>query len=89
MTMQTSAKPIKSAGATIPRTRKRPLAHPSADVSTGISPAMSIAEPAREESIRARAYAIYESRGCVDGRALDDWLAAEGELAARREPARG
>ncbi|MGE5112015.1 MAG: DUF2934 domain-containing protein, partial [Acidobacteriaceae bacterium] len=33
--------------------------------------------PSREEDIRRRAYAIYESRGKQDGSALTDWLAAE------------
>jgi Protein of unknown function (DUF2934) len=30
-----------------------------------------------EESIRRRAYELYEERGRVDGFALDDWLRAE------------
>jgi hypothetical protein len=30
--------------------------------------------------VQRRAYEIYESRGCVDGAALDDWLQAEREL---------
>ncbi len=33
--------------------------------------------PSREEDIRRRAFAIYESRGKQDGNALDDWLTAE------------
>ena len=33
-----------------------------------------------EESIRRRAYELYEQRGRVDGFALDDWLQAEGEI---------
>ena len=33
--------------------------------------------PTKEEDIRCRAYAIYESRGKKDGHALEDWLAAE------------
>ena len=33
-----------------------------------------------EESIRRRAYELYEQRGRVDGFALDDWLQAESEI---------
>ena len=33
-----------------------------------------------EESIRRRAYELYEQRGRVDGFALDDWLQAEREI---------
>jgi hypothetical protein len=35
--------------------------------------------PNREE-IERRAYEIYESRGCEEGRALEDWLTAEEQL---------
>ena len=33
-----------------------------------------------EEQIRLRAYQLYESRGCQNGNAMDDWLQAEYEL---------
>lgn len=33
-----------------------------------------------QEEIRRRAYEIYSARGRADGKALDDWLAAEQEL---------
>ena len=36
------------------------------------------------EEIEKRAYAIYMHRGGQDGRDLDDWLAAEQELAGER-----
>jgi hypothetical protein len=36
--------------------------------------------PSREE-IERKAYEIYESRGCEDGHAEEDWLAAEQQLA--------
>ena len=39
-----------------------------------------LAGPTREDLIRRRAYALYERNGCVDGRAMDDWLTAEAEL---------
>ena len=34
----------------------------------------------RDELIRQRAYERYERNGCVDGHAMDDWLAAEDSL---------
>jgi len=37
-----------------------------------------------EEKIRLRAYELYEQRGMIDGRALDDRLQAEGEILERR-----
>jgi Protein of unknown function (DUF2934) len=37
--------------------------------------------PSREARIQVVAYALYESRGCVQGRDLDDWLAAEAAIA--------
>lgn len=36
--------------------------------------------PSRDDLIRRRAYDLYERNGRVDGRAMDDWLAAEAEL---------
>lgn len=36
--------------------------------------------PSREDLIRRRAFDLYQRQGCIDGRALDDWLAAESEL---------
>ena len=39
-----------------------------------------IANSAREEEIRCRAYEIYLERGEPQGRELDDWLQAEREL---------
>ncbi len=34
----------------------------------------------REETVRRRAYEIYEQRGRLNGRALEDWLTAESEI---------
>lgn len=51
--------------------------------------------PTRESMIRARAFERYERNGCVSGRELDDWLAAEAEVGALMsecgdgEPSRG
>lgn len=36
--------------------------------------------PSRDDLIRRRAFDLYQRNGCVDGHALDDWLAAEAEL---------
>jgi hypothetical protein len=40
----------------------------------------------RHDEIARRAYEIYEARGREPGRATDDWLQAERELAGRRPP---
>ena len=42
-----------------------------------------IANSAREEEIRCRAYEIYLERGDQPGCELDDWLQAERELESR------
>ncbi len=47
------------------------------------SPVPAPAEPsAREERIRAAAYARYEARGREPGHEVEDWLAAEAALSA-------
>jgi hypothetical protein len=38
--------------------------------------------PSRDALVRQHAYARYERNGCIDGHALDDWLAAEAEVGA-------
>lgn len=38
--------------------------------------------PSRDARIQVAAYALYEARGCVQGRELDDWLAAEAAIAS-------
>jgi Protein of unknown function (DUF2934) len=50
---------------------------PSQEAGTG---EVSIANGARAEEIRRRAYEIYLERGEQPGRDLDDWLQAECEL---------
>ncbi len=46
-------------------------------------------EPAEtEESIRRRAYELYEQRGRGDGLELDDWVHAEAELQSSRKSAK-
>ena len=36
-----------------------------------------------EAAIRARAYELYEKRGCQDGQAQSDWFQAEAEMRSR------
>ena len=43
-------------------------------------PANIVTDQNPEESIRRRAYALYEERGREDGHDLDDWLRAEAEV---------
>ena len=38
-----------------------------------------------DESVRTRAYELYEVRGRMDGHAEEDWLQAEGEVAGSKE----
>ena len=38
-----------------------------------------------EDSVRARAYELYEGRGRIDGHAQEDWLQAESEVAGSNE----
>jgi len=39
------------------------------------------------ERIAARAYALYEARGCLEGGDLRDWLDAERETLSQQAPA--
>jgi len=53
-------------------------------------PISTIPDPAQlEEQIRCRAYELYEARGREDGRDLDDWLQAEGEILGSKKTATG
>lgn len=42
-----------------------------------------------ERQIRQRAYELYEAAGRQDGRELDDWLRAEGEITGKKARAAG
>lgn len=42
-----------------------------------------------EDIIRARAYQLYEERGCEHGHDLDDWLRAEAEIVGKKPAAAG
>jgi hypothetical protein len=52
---------------------------PAGDIGNNGSPEFS-------DRVAARAYELYLERGGGDGRAWDDWLAAERELAASAPP---
>ena len=43
-------------------------------------------QPAGEQAIRERAYAIWEEEGRPDGKDLDHWLRAEAEIISATEP---
>ena len=43
--------------------------------------------PEIEEQIRGRAFELFEARGKEEGRELEDWLRAEGEIAGRKSDA--
>ena len=36
-----------------------------------------------QETIRSRAYSIYEQRGCQHGHDVDDWLIAEAQVVGK------
>jgi hypothetical protein len=44
-----------------------------------------VARTPHHESVRARAYELYEVRGRIDGHAEEDWLQAESEVAGSNE----
>jgi hypothetical protein len=62
-----------------PKANERQELHaiPSQQAATGEAP---VANAARDEEIRRRAYEIYLERGKEPGHELDDWLQAEREL---------
>ena len=49
------------------------------NVAQAETPVASAPQPTHHD-IEVRAYFLYVERGCMDGCALDDWLAAEAEL---------
>ena len=42
-------------------------------------------QSAQYEKVRARAYALWQAEGMLEGRHLDHWCAAEREIASRGE----
>jgi hypothetical protein len=55
------------------------------DFSTTVIDPLTQSSEASADTIRARAFEIYEARGGEPGQDLDDWLQAEGELRAVRD----
>ena len=47
---------------------------------------LSTVEPrTTEETVRVRAYELFEARGREDGHDLEDWFRAEGEITVRKD----
>ena len=68
-------------GATSRNKQPRPDASDAGE-SAGVSGQARVDDPTQEDRIRGRAYDLYECNGRIDGRALEDWLAAEAEIVA-------
>lgn len=63
-------------------TRRGDAARKALTALTAPTPPELLAGPTHDELVRAHAYRRYEQRGCVEGHALEDWLAAEAEVAS-------
>jgi len=55
------------------------------DVLSELISAIDVEPEARQRMIQEAAYYRYLERGCIDGQDLDDWLAAEADLAGEGE----
>jgi hypothetical protein len=64
------------------KTSKRKVSHQYQSAPVIHSPKL----PPTPEQIRQRAYEIHKARGGAAGRELDDWLQAERELQAGKNP---
>lgn len=64
-----------------PITPNQPLARPPLSETTGVSTVVS------DDEIRHHAYQLYKSRGGCNDHAVEDWLAAEAHLKARKNRA--
>lgn len=65
---------------------QEPVPSPSASVpASALTPGTPVQQryATIEESIRARAFQLYEERGKIDGHAEEDWLQAECEILSR------
>lgn len=60
---------------------KRPPMAAKAKKDGHVRPDGAEKDSSREARVHMAAYALYEARGCVDGHALEDWLAAEASVA--------
>jgi hypothetical protein len=61
---------------------KETVSHPATSTMSAGTPKMSPNSAQAQDRIALRAYALYEQRGRQEGRALEDWVDAERELAS-------
>ena len=61
---------------------KETLSNPATQTMSAGTPKMSPNNAQAQDRIALRAYALYEQRGRQEGRALEDWVNAERQLAS-------
>jgi Protein of unknown function (DUF2934) len=61
---------------------KETVSNPATSTMSAGTPKMSPNSAQAQDRIALRAYALYEQRGRQEGRALEDWVDAEQELAS-------
>jgi Protein of unknown function (DUF2934) len=61
---------------------KETVSNPATTTMSAGMPRMSPNSAQAQDRIALRAYALYEQRGRQEGRALEDWVDAERELAS-------
>jgi len=61
---------------------KETVSNPATSTMSAGTPKMSPNSAQAQDRIALRAYALYEQRGRQEGRALEDWVDAERELAS-------
>jgi Protein of unknown function (DUF2934) len=61
---------------------KETVSNPATSTMSAGTPKMSPNDAQAQDRIALRAYALYEQRGRQEGRALEDWVNAEQELAS-------
>jgi Protein of unknown function (DUF2934) len=61
---------------------KETLSNPATPTMSAGTPKMSPNDAQVQDRIALRAYALYEQRGREEGRALEDWVNAERQLAS-------
>jgi hypothetical protein len=81
MAINSIASPVEKAAAQ-PHARKQSPAS-AQPVMEETAQRSTISADERERMIRDAAYSRYQQGGCVDGRDVEDWLAAEAEIDAR------
>jgi hypothetical protein len=61
---------------------KETVSNPATSTMSASTPRMRPNSAQAQDRIALRAYALYEQRGRQEGRALEDWVNAERELAS-------